>query len=70
MCGTSTINKWDIELKEMNNVGTEPLQYPNTFLLLLGYAKAYFIYHIGKPKRALLKDMLKGKYLPSMILQQ
>ena len=34
---------WDAELKEMNKdkVG-EPFHYPNTFLLLLGYAKAYF----------------------------
>jgi hypothetical protein len=37
------IDNWDTELKEMNKdkVG-EPFQYPNTFVLLLGYAKAYF----------------------------
>ncbi len=37
------INNWDRELKEMNNdkVG-EPFQSPNTFFLLLGYAKVYF----------------------------
>ncbi len=37
------IDNWDTELKEMNKdkVG-EPFHYPNTFLLLLGYAKAYF----------------------------
>jgi hypothetical protein len=37
------INNWDTELKEMNKdkVG-EPFHYPNTFLLLLGYAKVYF----------------------------
>ena len=37
------INNWDTELNEMNKdkVG-EPFHYPNTFLLLLGYAKAYF----------------------------
>jgi len=37
------INNWDTELKEMNKdkVG-EPFHYPDTFLLLLGYAKAYF----------------------------
>ena len=36
-------SNWDAELKEMNKdkVG-EPFHYPNTFLLLLGYAKAYF----------------------------
>ena len=43
MSGSTTINNWDTELKEMNKdkVG-EPFHYPNTFLLLLGYAKAYF----------------------------
>ena len=37
------IDNWDAELKEMNKdkIG-EPFHYPNTFLLLLGYAKAYF----------------------------
>jgi transposase len=37
------IDNWDAELKEMNKdkVG-EPFHYPNTFLLLLGYAKVYF----------------------------
>jgi hypothetical protein len=37
------INNWDTELKEMNKdkVG-EPFHHPDTFLLLLGYAKAYF----------------------------
>lgn len=37
------INNWDTELNEMNKdkVG-EPFHYPNTSLLLLGYAKAYF----------------------------
>ena len=43
MLGFDVINNWDTELKEMNQgkVG-EPFHYPNTFLLLLGYAKAYF----------------------------
>jgi hypothetical protein len=37
------IDNWDVELKEMNKdkIG-EPFHYPNTFLLLLGYAKVYF----------------------------
>ena len=37
------IDNWDAELKEMNKdkVG-EPFHYPDTFLLLLGYAKVYF----------------------------
>ena len=43
LIGFDVINNWDTELKEMNKdkVG-EPFHYPNTFLLLLGYAKVYF----------------------------
>ena len=43
LLGFDVIKNWDTELKEMNQgkVG-EPFRYPNTFLLLLGYAKAYF----------------------------
>src|SRR3982750_4574914 len=43
LLGFDVINNWDAELKEMNKdkIG-EPFLYPNTFLLLLGYAKAYF----------------------------
>ncbi len=43
LLGFDVINNWDAELKEMNKdkVG-EPFHYPNTFLLLLGYAKVYF----------------------------
>src|SRR6476646_5818896 len=43
LIGFDIINNWDAELKEMNKdkVG-EPFHYPDTFLLLLGYAKVYF----------------------------
>ena len=43
LLGFDVINNWDTELKDMNKdkVG-EPFHYPNTFLLLPGYAKAYF----------------------------
>jgi IS5 family transposase len=43
LIGFDVITNWDTELKEMNKdkVG-EPFHYPNTFLLLLGYAKVYF----------------------------
>ena len=43
LLGFDVINNWDAELKEMNKdkVG-EPFHYPDTFLLLLGYAKVYF----------------------------
>ena len=39
-------NWWDVKLKDMNKdkVGQEPSHYPNSFLLLLlGYAKVYFL---------------------------
>ncbi len=43
LIGFDVIDSWDTELKEMNKdkVG-EPFRYPDTFLLLLGYAKVYF----------------------------
>ncbi len=43
LLGFDVIDNWDTELKEMNKdkVG-EPFHYPDTFLLLLGYAKVYF----------------------------
>ena len=43
LLGFDVIDNWDKELKEMNQgkIG-EPFHYPNTFLLLLGYAKIYF----------------------------
>jgi hypothetical protein len=42
LLGFVVIDYWDTELIEMNKdkVG-EPFRYPNTFLLLLGYAKVY-----------------------------
>ena len=44
LLGFDVINNWDTELKEMNQgkIGGQPFRYPNTFLLLLGYAKVYF----------------------------
>ena len=43
LVGFDVIDNWDKELKDMNKdkVG-EPFHYPDTFLLLLGYAKVYF----------------------------
>ncbi len=39
--GFDVINNWNTELKEMNKdkVGLGTISLPNTFLLLLGYAK-------------------------------
>ena len=66
MCGISTINNWDIELKEMNSdkVG-KPFHYPNTFLLLLGYAKAYFHLPYRQTKEGITQGHAKGK-IPSI----
>jgi len=43
LLGFDVIDNWDSELEEMNKdkVG-EPFSYPDTFVLLLGYDKAYF----------------------------
>jgi|tagenome__1003787_1003787.scaffolds.fasta_scaffold20468470_1 hypothetical protein len=65
LLGFDVINNWDTELKEMNKdkVG-EPFQYPNTFLLLLGYAKAYF--HLPyRQTEGIAQGHVKGK-VPSI----
>jgi hypothetical protein len=71
LLGFDVIDNWDNELKDMNHgkIG-EPFHYPNTFLLLLGYAKAYFHLPYRQTKKVLHKDMLKEKYLLSQIIQQ
>ena len=59
------INNWNTELKEMNQgkIG-EPFHYPNTFLLLLGYAKTYF--HLPfRQTEGIAQGHAKGK-LPSI----
>ena len=65
------INNWDTELKEMNKdkVG-EPFHYPNTFLLLLGYAKAYFHLPYRQTEGIAQEGMLKENYHLYPILQQ
>jgi hypothetical protein len=43
LLGFDVIDNWDRELKEMNRGKPgEPFHYPDTFVLMLGYAKAYF----------------------------
>ncbi len=43
LLGFDVIDNWDIELADMNKgkLG-EPFHYPDTFVLMLGYAKVYF----------------------------
>jgi hypothetical protein len=65
LIGFDVIDNWDTELKEMNKdkVG-EPFHYPNTFLLLLGYAKAYFHLPFGQTE-GIAQGHAKGK-VPSI----
>ena len=71
MLGFDVINNLNVELKEMNKdkVG-EPFRYPNTFLLLLGYAKAYFHLPYRQTEEGIAQGHAKGKYLPFLITLQ
>jgi hypothetical protein len=62
LLGFDVINNWDAERKKMNKdkVG-QPFHYPNTFLLLLGYAKAYFHLLYRHTEEGIAKDHVKGK---------
>ena len=65
LIGFDVIDNWDKELKDMDRdkVG-EPFQYPDTFLLLLGHAKAYL--HLPyRQTGGIAKGHAKGK-LPSI----
>ena len=43
LLGFDVIDNWDKELGQMNKGKTgEPFHYPDTFVLMLGYAKVYF----------------------------
>jgi hypothetical protein len=65
LIGFDVIDNWDTELKQMNkNKVGEPFQYPNTFLLLLGYAKVYF--HVPyRQTEGIAQGHAKGK-VPSI----
>jgi hypothetical protein len=59
------INNWDADLKELNKdkIG-EPFHYPNTFLLLLGYAKVYFHLPYRQTEEGITQgDMLMENFL-------
>ena len=66
LIGFDVIDNWDAELKEMNKdkVG-EPFHYPNTFLLLLGYAKVYFHLPFRQTEEGIAQGHAKGK-VPSI----
>jgi hypothetical protein len=65
LLGFDVINNWDTELKEMNQgkIG-EPFHYPNTFLLLLGYATTYF-HLLYRQTEGITQGHAKGK-VPSI----
>src|SRR6185312_15348124 len=44
----------------------EPFHYPNTFLLLLGYAKAYFHLPYRQTEEGITQAHAKGKAVPSI----
>ena len=65
LLGFDVINNGDTELKKMNKgkIG-EPFHYPNTFLLLLGHAKAYFHLPYRQTKEGITQADAKGKLSP------
>jgi hypothetical protein len=65
LLGFDVINNWDNELEEMNQgkIG-EPFHYPNTFLLLLGYAKV-ISFAIQRQTEGIAQGHAKGK-VPSI----
>jgi hypothetical protein len=58
LLGFEVINNWDAGLKDMNKdrIG-ELFHYPNTFLLLLGYAKTYFHLLYRQTEEGIGQDM-------------
>ena len=67
LLGFDIINYWDTELKEMNKdkIGEQPFHQPNTFLLLLGHAKAYFHLLYRQTEEGIAQGHAKGK-VPSI----
>ena len=57
LLGFDVLDNWDKELDDMNRgkIG-EPFHYPDTFVLMLGYAKVYF--HL--PYRQTEEGVVKG----------
>lgn len=66
LIGFDVVDNWDMELKEMNKdkVG-EPFHYPNTFLLLPGYARVYFHLPYRQTAEGIAQGHAKGK-VPSI----
>ena len=71
LIGFDVIDNWDKELKQLNRdkVG-EPFHHPNTFLLLLGYAKACFHLPYRQTEGIAQEGMLKTRFHLSLIILQ
>jgi hypothetical protein len=66
LLGFDVIDNWDNELEQMNEgkVG-EPFHYPNSFLLLLGYARVYF--HLPyRQTEGIVRAHAEDKKIPSI----
>jgi hypothetical protein len=71
LLGFDVIDNWDKELEVMNKGKTgEPFHYPDTFVLMLGYAKVYFHLLYRQKQKALSKDMWVIEFLPFLISVQ
>ncbi len=68
LIGFNVINNWNTDLKERNKYKVGSHFISNAFLLLLGYAKAYFHLPCGQTVE-LYKDMLKEiSYIPDFTI--
>lgn len=60
------IDNWDVETKETDKDRFgEPFHYPNTFLLLLGYTKAFFHLSYTQTKKGIAHGHARWK-VPSI----
>jgi hypothetical protein len=64
--GFDVIDNWEVEIKvtDKDRFG-EPFHYPNTFLLLLGHAKAHFHLSYRQTKEGIAQGHARGK-IPSI----
>jgi hypothetical protein len=69
--GFDVIDYWNKELADMNRgkLG-EPFHYPDTFVLMLGYAKVYFHLLYRQTQKELSRVMQKTRFHPFLILVQ
>ena len=67
LLGFDVIDNWDKELEKMNKGKTgEPFHYPDTFVLMLGYAKVYFHLPYRQTKTEGIVNGHAGSRIPSI----